>query len=67
MFVDISDTIEAKNEATKLHVSQFGSDVQDWIRSWAARNGESRGVAYAEEFRRYGISRMAADGGDWDD
>ena len=67
VFVDISDTIEAKIEATKLHVSQFGTDVQDWIRSWAARNGESRGVAYAEEFRRYGISRMAADGGDWDD
>ena len=67
VFVDISDTIEAKIEATKLHVSQFGSDVQDWIRGWAARQGESRGMAYAEEFRRYGISRMAADGGDWDD
>lgn len=61
VFVDISDTIEAKIEATKLHVSQFGEDAGDWIRSWAARNGESRGVAYAEEFRRYGISLMGGD------
>lgn len=61
VFVDISDTIEAKIEATKLHVSQFGEDAGDWIRSWAARNGESRGVAYAEEYRRYGISLMGGD------
>ena len=67
VFVDISDTIEAKIEATKLHTSQFGPDAADWVRSWAARNGEARGMEYAEEFRRYGISRMMADGGDEND
>ncbi len=64
VFVDISDTIEAKIEATKLHASQFGPGDMDWVRSWAARNGEPRGMAYAEEFRRYGISLMEGDGGD---
>ncbi len=61
VFVDISDTIETKIEATKLHASQFGPGDMDWIRSWAASHGEPRGMAYAEEFRRYGISLMGGD------
>ena len=67
VFVDISDTIETKIEATKLHVSQFGPDAGDWMRRWSARNGTARGMAYAEEFRRYGISRMGFDDGDNDE
>ncbi len=61
IFVDITDTIDLKIEATILHASQFGPDSGAWIRRWAARNGESHGLQFAEEFRRYGISRMAFD------
>ncbi len=62
VFVDISDTIDVKIEATKVHESQFGADAGEWIRRWAERIGAQRGMGHAEEFRRYGISRMMLDG-----
>ncbi len=61
VFIDISDTIETKIEATLLHASQFEPESGEWIRRWSARKGEPHGIAYAEEFRRYGISRMGTD------
>ncbi len=61
VFVDITETIDLKIEATKLHVSQFGPDAGDWVRQWSARIGGEHGMEYAEGFRRYGISRMGFD------
>ena len=58
VFIDISETIDLKIEATLLHASQFGPDSGKWIRSWGARIGEMAGMSFAEEFRKYGISRL---------
>ena len=49
--VDISETIERKQEALRCHKSQLGKDVIKWITEWNAEEGQKVGVAYAEFFR----------------
>jgi LmbE family N-acetylglucosaminyl deacetylase len=54
MFVDISDTIEAKIQALQCHKSQIHDwPVDDWIRERARKRGEARGLKYAESFRTF--------------
>jgi LmbE family N-acetylglucosaminyl deacetylase len=54
VLVDISDTIEDKVEALKLHKSQVGEAVElaERIKTRAAQVGEPNGLRYAESFRR---------------
>jgi LmbE family N-acetylglucosaminyl deacetylase len=54
VLVDISNTIEDKIEALKLHRSQVGEAVElaDRVKTRAAQAGEPYGVPYAEIFRR---------------
>ncbi|MDA1096036.1 MAG: PIG-L family deacetylase [Chloroflexi bacterium] len=61
LFVDITDTIDLKIRASQAHSSQFGDDVDRWVRRWSARIGKGQGMAFAESFRTYGISRMGRD------
>lgn len=59
VLVDISDTIEDKIEALKLHVSQVGeaTELADRIKQRAAQLAEPHGIKYAEAFRRI-VMRM---------
>jgi LmbE family N-acetylglucosaminyl deacetylase len=52
-WVDISDSIAAKVEALKKHVSQPDThhDLDKRMREWAAESGKEKGLAYAEAFR----------------
>ena len=54
VLVDISETIEDKIEALKLHVTQVGPPEQlaERIRTRSAQVAEPHGLAYAEAFRR---------------
>ncbi|MCP4424124.1 MAG: PIG-L family deacetylase [Chloroflexi bacterium] len=52
-YIDIADTIEAKIEALRQHVSQLGDwDPEEPLKEWAARNGRKVGFKYAESFQR---------------
>ncbi len=62
--IDITDTIDLKVQASLAHTSQFGDDVDKWVRRWSARVAEGQDMEYAEAFRTYGISRMAREFGD---
>ncbi|HEX9987651.1 MAG TPA: PIG-L deacetylase family protein [Chloroflexia bacterium] len=59
VLVDISDTIEDKVEALKLHVSQVGTatELAERVKQRAAQIAEPHGLAYAEAFRRV-VMRM---------
>lgn len=59
VLVDISDTMEDKIEALKLHKSQIGEAVElaDRIKARAAQIAEPQGLQYAEAFRRV-VMRM---------
>jgi LmbE family N-acetylglucosaminyl deacetylase len=59
VLVDISEAIEDKIEALKLHVSQVGpaEELAQRIRTRSAQVAEPHGLAYAEAFRRI-IMRM---------
>ncbi len=54
VLVDISETIEDKIEALKLHVTQVGpsEELAQRIRMRSAQVAEPHGLAYAEAFRR---------------
>jgi LmbE family N-acetylglucosaminyl deacetylase len=52
VWVDISQTIEQKIEALKLHASQMGDwDPTKRIKGWNADVGKDKDLAYAESFR----------------
>lgn len=53
VWVDISETLHLKKEALLKHPSQLGADVVDFAEGWAKESGASRGIAYAEVFRRF--------------
>lgn len=52
-YVDISSTIDLKIQALQAHVSQVGAmeGLEERIRTFAARNGTGKEMAYAEVFR----------------
>ena len=51
-WVDIADTLAAKIEALKKHVSQGDThDVDKWMHEWAEREGKEQGIKYSESFR----------------
>jgi len=54
VLVDISETIEDKIEALKLHVSQVGpaEELAERIRTRSAQVAEPHGLRFAEAFRR---------------
>lgn len=62
--IDITQTIDLKVQASLAHSSQFGDDVDKWVRRWSARVAEGQDMEYAEAFRTYGINRMAREFGD---
>jgi LmbE family N-acetylglucosaminyl deacetylase len=59
VLIDITETIEDKIEALKLHVTQVGEAVElgSRIKTRAAQIGEPYGIAYAEAYRRV-VMRM---------
>lgn len=59
VLVDISETIEDKIEALKLHVSQVGAaeELAERIKTRSAQVAEPHGLTYAEAFRRI-VMRM---------
>jgi LmbE family N-acetylglucosaminyl deacetylase len=59
VLVDISDTIDDKIEALKLHKSQVGeaTELAERIKTRAAQIAEPYGLSYAEAFRRV-VMRM---------
>ena len=56
-YVDITNTIEAKLDALRAHLSQFGNatQIEQAVREFASRAGEKAGVTYAEGFVRIDI------------
>ena len=54
VLVDISETIEDKVEALKMHVTQVGppEELADRVKSRSAMIAEPHGLQYAEAFRR---------------
>jgi len=59
VLVDISDTIDVKIEALKLHVTQVGeaTELAERVKTRAAQLAEPYGLRYAEAFRRI-VMRM---------
>ena len=60
VFVDISETLEAKVAALRCHASQLGErsrDIMEFVKENAKRAGEKGGVPYAEAFRRIQMRR----------
>ncbi|HZD17351.1 MAG TPA: PIG-L deacetylase family protein [Actinomycetota bacterium] len=55
-YVDISKTIDRKIEALARHVSQGGTDVEEWVRERARQLGEQGGMEYAEAFRAFDLT-----------
>jgi LmbE family N-acetylglucosaminyl deacetylase len=55
VYVDITDTIDAKISALGEHVSQGTGEVEPWIREFAEKNGAAsgQGYAYAEAFKAF--------------
>jgi len=55
IFIDISDTIDLKVEALFCHTSQIRAASKEllaqWVRTRAAEQGKSQGLALAESFR----------------
>jgi LmbE family N-acetylglucosaminyl deacetylase len=53
VWVDVTDTLEAKVAALRKHASQLRrpAELEDMIRGWAAEEGARCGVAAAESFR----------------
>ena len=57
-WVDISQTIDQKISALKMHQSQLGDwDPDQMIRAWAAAEGEKHGMEYAEAFKVMVVSQ----------
>jgi LmbE family N-acetylglucosaminyl deacetylase len=51
-WVDISETIDTKIAALKMHVSQLGDwDPEKMVREWAEQEGKEKGLAYAEAYK----------------
>lgn len=51
--IDIASTFAEKVEATKLHVSQFGENMEEalkWLAEWNHNIGKCCGLEYAESF-----------------
>ncbi len=59
-YVDISDTIELKIAALKLHKSQLGDwDPETRLKEWSANTGKKVGFQYAESYRRITLKPIA--------
>ena len=54
-WVDVTDTVEVAIQALKQHVSQLGEGHEDdeWMREYRRREGENRGIKYAEAFKHF--------------
>ncbi|MER3400978.1 MAG: PIG-L family deacetylase [Thermoflexus sp.] len=53
VWVDIEETLPLKAEALRCHRSQIGDwDPEPTLRAWAAAEGRTVGLRYAEAFRR---------------
>lgn len=51
-WVDISETLDIKIAALKQHVSQVDThDVDEWMHKWAEREGQEKGLKYAEAYK----------------
>ena len=61
VWVDVTDTIEQKIAALKLHASQMGEwDPTEMVREWGAESGQEKGLAYAESYRVITLERHGA-------
>jgi LmbE family N-acetylglucosaminyl deacetylase len=61
-FVDISGAIDAKIDALAEHKSQFDiTDVEAFVRKWAAEAGKQYGVAFAEAYRTITLEQPPAE------
>ena len=57
-WVDVTESIEQKIEALKKHASQMGDwDPAEMIKMWAAKTGEEKGLAFAENYRVITLER----------
>jgi LmbE family N-acetylglucosaminyl deacetylase len=58
VWVDIADTVEQKIAALKQHASQLESwDPSEMIQEWSAETGREKGLAHAESFRVFKLTR----------
>ncbi len=58
LWIDITDTMELKIAALKEHKSQMGDwDPTEWVKSWNAKVGEEKGLAFAENYRVFTLER----------
>ncbi len=57
-WIDVSDTMDIATDALRQHVSQVGDGENDftWMKDWRERDGQHRGMKYAEGFKHYHLS-----------
>jgi LmbE family N-acetylglucosaminyl deacetylase len=61
-FVDISGAMDAKISALAEHKSQFDiTEVEEFVRMWAAEAGKKYGVAFAESYRKITLEQPPAE------
>ncbi len=53
VFVDITETMDAKIKALLQHASQVNGEVEEWVRERARTWGEQAGCEYAEGFKAF--------------
>ena len=61
-WIDITDTLDTKIAALKMHVSQLGDrDPSEMIKEWSAEVGAAKGLAHAESYRVIKLVREEAE------
>jgi hypothetical protein len=58
--IDISETLDTKIKALRVHRSQLGPDAEQWVRDWNKRTGRSAGYKFGESFRVILLERPPA-------
>jgi LmbE family N-acetylglucosaminyl deacetylase len=60
-WVDVTETIEQKIAALKLHASQMGDwDPSEMLKGWSAEAGKEKGLAHAESYRVFTLDGSGA-------
>lgn len=60
-WVDVTETLEQKIAALKMHASQMGDwDPSEMLKGWSVEAGKEKGLAYAESYRVFTLDGSGA-------